>query len=237
MENPELKNKEEHKQGTDTPAANNPETLDQAAASQAALKVTLPMITEIRAKVKEKQNPHRYEHTLGVAYTAACMAFLFGEDPLRAELTGILHDCAKCFTDAELIRMCGEAGIPLSDAELASPAVIHAKYGSFMAEQEFGIRDREMLSAIKFHTTGRPDMSRLEKIIFIADFIEPLRDQAANLPEARKLAFDDLDECVYNILESTINYLNRKKASIVPETLRAYEWYRSLCRKDNNSVL
>ncbi len=197
------------------------------------MKVTLPMITEIRAKVKERQNPHRYEHTLGVAYTAACMAFLYGEDALRAELTGILHDCAKCFSDAELIRMCGEAGIPLSEAELASPAVIHAKYGRYMAAQEFGIQDREMLSAIEFHTTGKPDMTTLEKIIFIADFIEPLRDQAANLPEARKLAFDDLDKCVYNILEATINYLNRKQASIVPETLRAYEWYRSLCRKDS----
>ena len=194
--------------------------------------IGIELIAQLRDSVREKQNFHRYEHTLGVAYTAACMAFVHGEDILKAELAGVLHDCAKCYKNEELIRLCAEEGVALTPEELASPAVIHAKYGRRMAEKEYGIDDPDILNAIAYHTTGRPDMSRLEKIVFIADFIEPLRDQAENLPEARKLAFEDLDLCVYNILESTIRYLERRNSPIVPDTVRAYEWYRDrrLCK-------
>ena len=188
--------------------------------------ISIELISKLRGSVKEKQNFHRFEHTLGVAYTAACMAFIHGGDPLKAELAGILHDCAKCYKNDELIRLCAEENVPLSAEEIASPAVIHAKYGRKMAETEYGIDDPDILNAIAFHTTGRPDMSRLEKIIFIADYIEPLRDQAENLPEARKLAFEDLDLCVYHILEATIRYLEGKNAPIVPDTMLAYQWYR-----------
>ena len=188
--------------------------------------VTIEEIAAVRGKVREMQNFRRFEHTLGVAHTAACLAFLNGVDPLRAELAGYLHDCAKCFPDSELVRLCGEAGIPLSEEELASPQVIHAVYGPYLAEHELGITDPEILSAIRYHTTGRPGMSVLEMIIFIADFIEPLRNQAPNLKEARALAFTDPEECVYNILAATVSYLGGRNALIVPDTLAAYEWYK-----------
>ncbi len=187
--------------------------------------ITIALISELRAKVKHRQTAKRFEHTLGVAYTAACMAFTSEIPPLKAELAGLLHDCAKCYTDKELISMCHKARVELTDEELASPAVIHAKYGSYMAEHELGITDPDILNAIRFHTTGRPDMSTLEKIIFVADYIEPLRDKASNLKEARNLAFTDLDECVYNILEATVSYLRSQGSSIVTDTLSAYEWY------------
>ena len=190
--------------------------------------ITIEYIAKLRTAVRERQNPRRFEHTLGVAYTAACMAFLCGVEPLKAELAGILHDCAKCYSDAELVNMCEKAGITLSDAVLASPAVIHPIYGRYMAAHEFGISDPDILNAIEFHTTGRPAMSTLEKIIFTADFIEPLRDRAANLPEARKLAFTDLDECMYNILGSTVDYLNGRGLAIVPDTLDAYKYYKDI---------
>lgn len=192
--------------------------------------ITIALISELRTKVKHRQTAKRFEHTLGVAFTAACMAFTSDVPPLKAELAGLLHDCAKCYSDKELISMCHKAKVELTDYELASPAVIHAKYGSFMAEHEFGITDPDILNAIRFHTTGRPDMSILEKLIFVADYIEPLRDKASNLKEARILAFTDLDECVYNILEATVTYLKSQGSKIVPDTLQAYEWY-SLHRK------
>ena len=187
--------------------------------------ISIELIAELREKVRQRQTAKRFEHTLGVAYTAACMAFTLDVPPLKAELAGLLHDCAKCYTDDELISMCSRDKVELTSEELASPAVIHAKYGSFMAEHEFGIRDADILNAIRFHTTGRPDMSILEKIIFTADYIEPLRDKASNLPVARRLAFTKLDECVYNILEATVNYLDGQGLPIVPDTLSAYEWY------------
>ena len=189
--------------------------------------VTIELIARLRDKVKHRQTAKRFEHTLGVAYTAACMAFTLDVPPLKAELAGLLHDCAKCYTDKELISMCQHDKVELTSEELASPAVIHAKYGSFMAEHEFGIADSDILNAIRFHTTGRPDMSTLEKLIFTADYIEPLRDKASNLNEARRLAFTDLDECVYNILDATVTYLKSQGSVIVPDTMLAYEWYRS----------
>ena len=187
--------------------------------------ISIELIAKLREKVKQRQNAKRYEHTLGVAYTAACIAFTVDTPPLKAELAGLLHDCAKCYTDKELISMCRQGKVELTKEELASPAVIHAKYGSYMAEHEFGICDRDILNAIRYHTTGRPDMSTLEKIIFTADYIEPLRDKASNLNEARKLAFTDLDECVYNILDASVKYLSGQGMAIVPDSLQAYKWY------------
>lgn len=193
--------------------------------------ITPELIAELRDRVKKKQTSKRYEHTLGVAYTAACMAFSTEVPPLKAELAGLLHDCAKCFSNEELIELCRHNGVELTDEELASPAVIHAKYGSYLARHEFGIKDEDILNAIRFHTTGRPAMSALEKLIFAADYIEPLRDKASNLDRVRRLAFTELDECVYDILKSTVEYLNEKRAVVVSDTLRAYEWYRDH-RKD-----
>ena len=190
-------------------------------------KYSIEYISGIREQVKKELGPARYEHTLGVAYTAACMAFQFGEDPLKAELAGILHDCAKCYPHEEQIRICREAGIPLSSEELASPAVIHAICGKYLAAARYGIDDQDLLNAIGSHTTGRPAMSRLEKIIYIADFIEPLRSEAPNLSEMRKLAFQDLDECMYRILMSTIDYLNGRGVPVVPATMDAFLWFRA----------
>ena len=182
-------------------------------------------ISALRERIRELQNSRRFEHTLGVAYTAACMAFLYGEDPLKAELAGLVHDCAKCFTDEVLIEKCREAGIVLSQAQLLSPAVIHAAYGRYLAEHMLDIHDEDILNSVEFHTTGRPAMSTLEKIIFVADYIEPLRDKASDLPIARRLAFSDLDKCVFEILDSTVSYLKLSGRPIVPDTLAAHNYY------------
>lgn len=194
--------------------------------------ISIEYIAKLRAAVKKKQNEKRFEHTLGVAYTAACMAFGTGVPPLKAELAGLLHDCAKCYTDKELIDLCRKNRVELSDEELASPQVIHAKYGAYLVRHEIEIKDEDIINAVCYHTTGRPDMSTLEKIIFTADYIEPLRDKASDLDIARRLAFTDLDECVYEILSATVTYLRSKNASIVSDTLNAYEWYKSH-RKDD----
>lgn len=183
-------------------------------------------IITIRESIKKALKPKRYEHSLGVAYTAASLAFIYDEKPLRAELAGILHDCAKNYSNEELIQFCKRDGIELIREELGSPQVIHAKYGGFLAGTQYGICDEEILDAVRYHTTGRPHMTILEKIIFVSDYIEPLRNEAPNLSELRKLAFKDIDECVYRILAQTVEYLSNMKALIVPDTVAALEWYR-----------
>lgn len=186
----------------------------------------LEQIMAIRDEIKSRQDSFRFEHTLGVAYTAACLAFMTGENPLKAEEAGLLHDCAKCYTDTELINLCSESGVKLSPEEMRSPQVIHAKYGRYLASTKFGISDEDILKAIEHHTTGSPGMGTLEKIIFVADYIEPLRNQAPDLKEIRKLAFKDLDECVYRILSSVIVHLNEKGKEVVKDTLDAFNWYK-----------
>ena len=103
------------------------------------------------------------------------LAMRYGQDLDQAELAGLLHDCAKYFNDEEIIKKCRKHGIEVSEAELRAPAVLHAKYGAWLAKNRYGVSDPEILSAIRWHTTGKPDMTTLEKIIFIADYIEPNR--------------------------------------------------------------
>ena len=115
----------------------------------------------------------RYEHTLGVSYTCMALAMRYSANLDQAEMAGLLHDCAKRYDDATIICKCQEHGIELTEGELRAPAVIHAKLGAWMAEHKYGITDPEVLSAIACHTTGKPAMSLLDKILYVADYIEP----------------------------------------------------------------
>ena len=90
------------------------------------------------------------------------------------------------------------------------------------------VKDEEILTAITYHTTGRPGMSLLEKIVYISDYIEPMRDKAPNLPKVRKIAFEDLDECMYEILKDTLEYLEENPKEIDSTTRDAYVYYKDL---------
>lgn len=185
-------------------------------------------IPYFRERLKEKLPPMRYEHSLGVSYTAMALAMRYGYDLDKAELAGLLHDCAKFLPDTEIIAKCRKHHLEVTDAEQNTPAVLHAKYGAWLAERRYGISDPEILSAIRWHTTGKAAMSTLEKIIYIADYIEPRRYKAADLPTVRKMAFENLDCTMYTILEGTLNYLGSKNGKIDPMTNEAYLYYRDL---------
>ena len=116
----------------------------------------------------------------------------YGEDIEKAQVAGLLHDCAKCIPNDKKIRMCKERQIEISKVELKSPFLLHSKLGAYLAKEKYGVEDPDILSAIMWHTTGRPNMTRLEKIVFTADYIEPQRCKAENLPQVRRLAFHDL---------------------------------------------
>jgi predicted HD superfamily hydrolase involved in NAD metabolism len=188
------------------------------------------MIT-FRKKMKKKLDPLRYEHVLSVSYTCMALAMKHGYDLKKAEIAGILHDCAKHYTDEELVAKCQKNGVKLTEEELMAPAVIHAKYGAWLAQNKYGIEDEEILSAIACHTTGKPEMSMLDKIVYIADYIEPRRDKAENLPQMRELAFKDLDKTMYEILKSTLDYLKAKGASVDPMTQQAFDYFKKNRKK------
>lgn len=185
-------------------------------------------IIKMQKKVKKYMDEMRFHHTLGVMYTAAALAMCHGEDVERAQIAGLLHDCAKCIPNDKKLKLCKRHNIPVSETEEKSPYLLHARLGAFIAEEKYGIYDPEILSAIEFHTTGRAAMSLLEEIIYIADYIEPMRSKAANLPEVRRLAFEDLDRAVYVTMRDTLRYLEKEKSCLDNQTVVAYNYYKNL---------
>nr|WP_314448165.1 bis(5'-nucleosyl)-tetraphosphatase (symmetrical) YqeK [uncultured Lachnoanaerobaculum sp.] len=167
----------------------------------------------IKADLKEKLPKKRYEHTLGVAYTAAALAMCYGEDILKAELAGILHDVAKAKKSFELKDDMNEYIDPYTDGDYVAliadkaPQILHAIYAPYLAKKDYKIEDKDILSAIRWHTTGKKDMTMLEKIVFVADYIEPNRKKLPDLDRIRTLSFHDISEAVKVIAKSTIEYL------------------------------
>ena len=184
-------------------------------------------IEKIKNKISRRQDGIRFEHTVGVMYTAASLAMCYGADMEKAYLAGLLHDCAKHYSGEKKLDLCKKYNIPISDAELENPGLLHAKLGAYLAEHKYDIHDQEILDSIIWHTTGRPDMTLMDKIVYIADYIEPNRNQAPNLAHFRQLAFEDIDECLYQILEASLAYLKTRNEVIDPMTEQTYLYYKN----------
>ena len=141
----------------------------------------------------------------------------------KAELAGLLHDCAKRFDNETMLSKCQKREIPMSDGELRDPSLLHAKLGAWYAKEKYGVEDQDILTAIECHTTGKKDMTLLDKILYVADYIEPGRYKASELPEMRKLAFIDLDLACLSIMESILKYLESTNCPIDTTTIDACE--------------
>ena len=192
---------------------------------------------KIQKKLAKYLDEQRYEHTMGVMYTSACLAMVHGGDLQAARLAGLLHDCAKCIPNKKKLKLCSQHNIPVSEFEKDHPFLLHAKLGAYIAKAKYGVTDAEILSAITWHTTGRPEMTKLEQIVYIADYIEPHRDKASNLEKIRKLAFADLDECMYEILKDTLEYLDTEPDDIDEMSQKAYVYYKELLQKRTGAPL
>lgn len=182
-------------------------------------------LSKIRKSLEKELDSKRYDHTLGVEYTAAALAMRYDVSIEKARVAGLLHDCAKCLSNNKKLSICEKNNIEITDIEKRNPFLLHAKIGCFLAEKEYHVVDRDVLNAILNHTTGRPGMSLLEKIIFIADYIEPGRKQAPNLQDIRKLAFVNLEHALIKILEDTLVYLKSTGDEIDPMTAKTYSYY------------
>ncbi len=186
---------------------------------------------KIKKYLKKHLTKDRYHHTLGVASTAVAMAMRYNPDPSnsnfikRAELAGLLHDCAKCMDNNKKLRICEKNNLSCSSFEKSHPYLLHGKVGAYIAQTKFKIEDNDILQAITWHTTGRPDMSLLEKIIFIADYIEPSRNPVPELNLIRQLAFVDIDKAMEKILSNTLKFLESKGNPIDKMTQTTYDSY------------
>ena len=181
---------------------------------------------ELRGQIMEMLaktlKPKRFTHTLGVESTAVALARLHDESPEKASIAALLHDMAKNRTDEDLLDICRKNAIDLHPNERYL-SLLHAFAGSVLAREAYPGLPEEIYTAIRYHSTGRPHMSTLEKIIFSADYIEPNRKPFQGLETARERTFADLDKGCILILEQTISYLKEKKQAIHPLTQETLE--------------
>jgi nicotinate-nucleotide adenylyltransferase len=185
-------------------------------------------IEQIREKLKMQLKNTRYLHSEGVEEVAVDLAVIYGYDMERAKLAGLLHDCAKYLTDEELLAECEKHNLPVSEVERKCAFLLHAKVGAFYARTKYGVADDEILDSITFHTTGRPGMTLLEKIIFTADYIEPYRRPLPRINEIRSAAYSELDQAVLMILDNTLRYLKECSAEIDTLTDDTYHYYKTM---------
>ena len=168
--------------------------------------------------------PARRKHTLRVALTAAACAAHWRVEEHAAIRAAALHDAAKNL-DLSAPEL---AGFRLE--EKVPPPVLHQYTGAYLAEHTFGVTDEDVLNAIRYHTSGRPNMSTLEKLIFLSDMLEPGRD-FRGIEKLRAAFAQDLNLCMYKCLRHELKYLKGQKGDIYPLTFRAYEYYRGLNKK------
>ena len=187
-------------------------------------------VEEIQNELRNQFKGNRFNHTLGVQYTSICLAMKYGENLKKAELAGLLHDCAKQIPEQEMIHLCESNNESISEMEYEQPFLLHGKAGACIAHEKYGVDDEDILNAMRYHTTGRPNMTLLEKIVFVADYIEPGRNQAEQLDLLRKMAFENLDETVLVILEQTINYLKKSNKPIDVHSIMTRDYYKELLR-------
>lgn len=171
-------------------------------------------------KVKPHLTDHRYTHTIGVVKTAEELAIRYGADLEKAMLAAVFHDYAKFRDKEEMKRLVRET---LNDKSFLDygDELLHAPCGAYYVQHEVGITDQDVLNSIRYHTTGRPKMTVLEKVIFLADYIEPGR-QFKGVDEVREMAKQNLDLAVIQALKNTVVFLMQRNQMIFPDTINTY---------------
>ena len=195
-----------------------------------------PLFNFINQNLHGVLKPTRFEHTQNVAVEAANLAKFWGADVEKAYTAGLLHDCAKDFPPEKTLELCQKYDIELDDVMKHQLDLVHSFLGAVIAQNDYLINDIEILNAIKYHTTGKPEMSLLEKIIYIADVIEPARKPYKGLEEIRKLSYENLDKAMYIALNSTIDYNREKLRMIHSLSLSALNYYENCMRKNNRKT-
>ena len=181
----------------------------------------LPM-EKLEQVVVRLLKPSRVNHVLGCRDTAIALAKHWGANEVDAARAGLLHDITKALDGAHQLTLAGEYGIILSAFQQKNPKTLHALTGSLVAEAMFGENDA-VVQAIRHHTTGKADMNLLEKIIYVADYMEPNRD-FPGVEKLRELAFTDLDAALKLGLTMTLELLKKQGSEISPESREALAW-------------
>ena len=176
---------------------------------------------EIRAILAKRLSSECLTHSERTAKAAAQLAEVHGDSLKKADLAGLAHDVARDLSDEELLRQADQYGLRVGDVELERPCLLHAAIGAMMLGQDFGIQDQDIIEAVKNHTNGRTKMNKLDKIVYLADAIEPKRDYAG-VDELRELAQTDLDKAFAKAYQMQMLKIIKGRRMIHPESLEVW---------------
>lgn len=171
--------------------------------------------------LKTRLNEKRLEHSINVMKMAIILAEKNGVDLENAKFSGLLHDCAKNMSNEELVKYCDQHGIEIDELKRKSPGTLHAEVGADIAKNEFGANE-EIVRAIKYHTLANKEMTKLDKILYVADLIEVGRD-LEGVDEIRKIALDNLNEGFYVSLDYCIKNVRERGKEVHPQSIKALE--------------
>ncbi|MDD6218672.1 MAG: bis(5'-nucleosyl)-tetraphosphatase (symmetrical) YqeK [Selenomonadaceae bacterium] len=177
---------------------------------------------QMREQLKSRLKPSRFLHSEGVAETAAFLGERFQLDIEQCRVAGLLHDCARQYSDKQLQAEADRRGISYGDVDKAMPLLLHAYIGASLVKEDYGVTDQAICQAIFRHTVGGAGMTELDKVIYFADMIEPNRDypQVEELRRLSRLA--SLDEMFFAGLVQSLNFVLKKGSLVHPDTVTAY---------------
>lgn len=182
------------------------------------------MREKVLAWLSENVPPKRIQHILGVEQMAIELAGHYQLDTYTAATSGLMHDLAKYFKPNRLLEIARAEGLPIDEVDIAAPHLLHADVSAIVARDEFGIADPEILHAIADHTLGRPEMSPMSCIIFLADTLEAGRGDTEELQSLRQLSYQNLHRAVWHTCDYSLQYLLSTRCLIHPRTIRTRNW-------------
>lgn len=177
-------------------------------------------LAEMDDLLKQALKPNRYIHSVNTMKVAISLAEYYGENKDIAAISGLLHDCAKNLNDDEIKKYCADKEIELNEIEQKQVFLMHGVVGAIIAKEVYGVNDNTILNAIKYHTTGYSKMNMMDKIIFLADYIEPGRTHC-EVEGARRLAYEDIDKALLYAYDNIIKYVINQNGLIHPYTIEA----------------
>ncbi len=185
----------------------------------------MPNNEELLSYLKENIDEKRLKHCIGTADEAVKLAKIYGADQDKAYVAGLLHDVAKGKCKYGLGRLAKEYDIDIDETEAQNIELIHGRLGAAMIEKQLGIHDEDILCAIRWHTTGRKGMSLLEKIIYLADLIEPGR-KFEGIDDIRQIACRNIDEAMREALKQVMDFVQSEGFALHPNSIEAYNDYK-----------
>lgn len=171
----------------------------------------------------------RFWHSISVALTAVSLAEIYGANKDDALVAGLLHDFSKCVPKDQILLECEKHGVLLSKEDEMADGCIHGFLGAKVCKDLFNINDN-VYNAIYFHTCGRPNMTMLEKIIYMSDFIEPLRRFRDIVSDIRKLTYENIDAAIIPASEMNLEFLRKHDKFIHTNTIKTLEYYKNIVK-------